>query len=205
MVAIPSCQGWASLADALQRPVAGVGPTITFAVLTAVVLTAAVFDWRTERIPNRLLGPAILIGFALAAIFGFIHSGVSGSLGGFTSSFLAMLAGFIPMFLIFMAGGLGGGDVKLMAAVGAISANWEIVLGTAFYGFVASAFIAIIVMIRHRIVLRTVRRIANAALLATAKVKTELDTDTPRIPLAVGFALGAILSGMEHLLLVKLW
>lgn len=205
MLAIPSCQGWFWLAEVVQQPAQGLGPIITFAVLTAVVLTAAVFDWRTERIPNRLLGPAILIGFMLATAIGFAQDSTRGAIGGLSSSILAMLAGFVPMFLIYMAGGLGGGDVKLMAAVGAIAANWEVVLGTAFYGFVASAVIAIIVMIRQRVVLRTIKRIANAALLATAKVKTELDTDTTRIPLAVGFALGAILSGMEHLLLVKLW
>lgn len=175
-----------------------------FILLTAVVLTAAVFDWRTERIPNRLLGPAVLAGLLLAAILGLIDGGFKGMLSGLGQSGFAMLAGFIPLFLIFMAGALGGGDVKMMATIGAIAANWEVVLGTAFYGFIAAALIAIVVMIRHRIVMRTFRRIANAALLAASKVKADLDTDTPRIPLAIGFALGAILSGMEHLLRIRL-
>ncbi len=175
-----------------------------FVLLTAVVLTAAVFDWRTQRIPNRLLGSAVLAGLLLAGVFGLIEGGFGGLLGGLGRSAFALLAGFIPLFLICMAGGLGGGDVKMMAAIGAIAANWEVVLGAAFYGFIAAALIAIVVMIRHRIVIRTFRRIANAALLAASRVKADLDTDTPRIPLAIGFALGAILSGMEHLLRIRL-
>ena len=185
-------------------PTATTYEVCAFILLTAVVLAAAVFDWRTQRIPNRLLGPAVLTGFLLAAVFGFITAGFTGMLTGLGQSGFAMLAGFVPLFLIFMAGALGGGDVKMMAAVGAIAANWEVVLGTAFYGFIAAALIAIVVMIRHRIVMRTFRRIANAALLAASKVKADLDTDTPRIPLAVGFALGAIISGIEHLLHVRL-
>lgn len=173
-----------------------------FVLLTAVVLTAAVFDWRTEKIPNLLLGPAILAGFILAGLFGFVEGQFEGMKTGMQDATLGLLAGFIPMFLIFLAGALGGGDVKMMAALGAIAADWEVVLGTAFYGFIISAVIAVIVMIRRRIVGRTIRRIANAALLAAAKIKPDLerDSESPRIPLAIGFAIGAIVSGAEHLL-----
>ncbi len=182
----------------------GIHGIFVYVFLTAVVLTAAVFDWKTQRIPNRLVGPAILAGFIVAAGFGFALEGLGGLWAGLQGSALGLLAGFVPMALIFFAGALGGGDVKLMAAVGAIAANWEVVLGTAFYGFIISAVLAVVVMIRHRIVGRTIQRIANAALLAAARVKPEMATDSPRIPLAIGFAIGAMISGAEVLLNVKM-
>ena len=38
---------------------------------------------------------------------------------GLGSAALGLLVGFGPLFVVYLAGGLGGGDVKLMAAVGA--------------------------------------------------------------------------------------
>jgi prepilin peptidase CpaA len=67
-------------------------------------------DIRERRIPNRITGPAILAGLLLHGIYG----GWSG-LGG--SALAGLIAGGI-FLVFFLAGGMGAGDVKLMAAVG---------------------------------------------------------------------------------------
>lgn len=195
----------AQASETADRASASLHGPIAFALLAAVVLTAAVFDFRTRRIPNLLLGPAFLAGFMLAAVFGFIDGQFAGAMTGLKNAGLAMLAGFVPMYLLYLAGATHGGDVKMMATIGAIAANWEVVLGTAFYGFLAAAVVAMVIMFRRGIVKQTLSRIANAALLAAAKVKPDLDgPESPQIPLAVGFAIGAVLSGIEHLLHVRL-
>ena len=79
----------------------------------ALALAGSVFDVRSRRIPNFLTLPGILFGLIL-------HFG----LGGWRQMGLAALAGLIcaVLFLIFwLAGGMGAGDVKLMAAVGTIA------------------------------------------------------------------------------------
>lgn len=79
----------------------------------ACALAGAAFDVRSRRIPNFLTLPGILFGLLL-------HFG----LGGWRQMGLAALAGLIcgVLFLIFwLAGGMGAGDVKLMAAVGTIA------------------------------------------------------------------------------------
>jgi len=70
----------------------------------------SVHDVRERRIPNAVTGPAILAGLMLHTI--------SGGWAGLGDSALAgLIAGGI-FLLFFLAGGMGAGDVKLMAAVG---------------------------------------------------------------------------------------
>jgi prepilin peptidase CpaA len=73
-------------------------------------LAGAGYDVASRRIPNALTLPAILFGLL-----------VHGSLGGWRQLGSAATGGLLcgVVFLVFyVAGGMGGGDVKLMAAVG---------------------------------------------------------------------------------------
>lgn len=77
-----------------------------------LVTVAAGFDLARHRIPNALVYPGWALGFAL----GYATAGVA----GLTSAALGFAVCFVPMFLLFLSGSLGGGDVKLMAGVGAL-------------------------------------------------------------------------------------
>lgn len=80
-------------------------------VCLAVAIAAAITDLLTGRIPNLLTYPAILIGLGLAA-----WQGVPVFMGHLAAGLIAA----IPFLLAFLYGGGGGGDVKIMAAVGAL-------------------------------------------------------------------------------------
>jgi prepilin peptidase CpaA len=81
------------------------------AVVLVVAVVAVVSDLRSRRIPNWLtFGAAV---FAVA--YGTFTSGVSG-LGASVAGWLAGAALFFPLFAL---GGMGAGDVKLLAALGA--------------------------------------------------------------------------------------
>ncbi len=74
-------------------------------------LVMAVGDWRTRRIPNYLTFGGALAGIVFqAAIFGW-H--------GLAQAILGMLLGLGLLLLPYILGGLGAGDVKAMAALGA--------------------------------------------------------------------------------------
>lgn len=73
----------------------------------------SVHDIRERRIPNTVTGPAILAGLMLHAIYG----GWAGLAG---SALAGLIAGGI-FLIFFLAGGMGAGDVKLMAAVGCLA------------------------------------------------------------------------------------
>jgi prepilin peptidase CpaA len=79
----------------------------------AIAVIGAVTDYRSRRIPNWLTGPSILLGIILHLV-----------VGGWRDMASAALAGLLcgGLFLIFfLAGGMGGGDVKLIAAVGCLA------------------------------------------------------------------------------------
>lgn len=85
-----------------------VAPYVPLVILMGI---GAVIDWRSRRLPNWLTLLTCVVGLGLAAR------------GGLHLSFLQSLAGlavgFVLLFPAFAIGALGGGDVKLLAAVGA--------------------------------------------------------------------------------------
>ena len=83
----------------------------TVLILLAILAVAAVLDVRNRRIPNLLTYPAIILGLGLAWF--------QGGVPLFLNHLIALTVVGLPMLILFLAGTLGGGDVKLMAAVGA--------------------------------------------------------------------------------------
>lgn len=101
--------------------------------LVSTVLVAGAFDLRYRRIPNWLNVSAIVLGLGLNLLFFEVH-GVVLALLGLGCSLLV----YVPLYLV---RGMGAGDVKLMAAVGAIVGpmNWlYIFLFTALLGGLVS-------------------------------------------------------------------
>jgi prepilin peptidase CpaA len=78
-----------------------------------VCLVAALYDWRSGKIPNWLtLPPLVVAPLCYALVQGW--SGAASSLLGLA------VCGATP-YLLFARGAMGGGDVKLFAALGAIA------------------------------------------------------------------------------------
>jgi prepilin peptidase CpaA len=85
-------------------------PLVTATV--ALVALSMATDVRTRRIPNALSAAGMVAGVSLQALY-FGPAGGLASLGGLVVAGGALLAPFA-------LGGIGAGDVKLMAAVGAL-------------------------------------------------------------------------------------
>jgi prepilin peptidase CpaA len=79
---------------------------------TVVVLAVATFtDLRSRRIPNWLVLPFLLVGIAVS---GWLHGW-----HGVGQSFAGLGLGLLIYGFLFWMGGMGAGDVKLCAAIGA--------------------------------------------------------------------------------------
>ena len=114
--------------------------TIAFTVIAAPTIAAAVIDVRTRRVPNALTMSVALAGFALA-VAGLGRVGIMASVAGCFVGLAVMLPGHL-------LGATGGGDVKLLAAVGTLLGP-----GATLRAFVATAIagglIAMVVAVRR--------------------------------------------------------
>ena len=107
--------------------------------LLAVVLLAAWTDVRDGKVYNWLTYPAAVAGLLLNAAFR--PPGL-----GLPQAALGLLVGFVPLFLAYAAGALGGGDVKLTGAVGAFLGPWAM-LYALLYTFLAGAVFCLLLIV----------------------------------------------------------
>jgi len=108
-------------------------PMVLLFIVLLVVSFAAIYDIRYRRIPNWLVLAGMLLGIGLNT-FLFEWSGLRFSLLGLGLAFLV----YFPLYLL---RGMGAGDVKLMASVGAMVGwtNWiGIFIITAILGGLAA-------------------------------------------------------------------
>jgi len=150
---------------------------------------ACIFDMRNRRIPNRLTGPVLLLGLVAHTFF----SGWKGLADAMGAAFV----GGIVFLLFHLAGGMGAGDVKLMAATASVvglSTLGTLLISTGLAG----GMLALGVSVTRGVLRQTM---ANAfALTAHHRLHglsphPELNLknpDTIRLPYAVPVAVGCL-------------
>jgi prepilin peptidase CpaA len=107
-----------------------------FIIVLSTNLAACVTDLRRQRIPNLLT-----FGSALAAL---LFHAVTGGASGALSASAGWLVGAAVFFLPFALGGMGAGDVKLVAALGAWLGPGD-TLWLTLYAGIAGGVLAIVV------------------------------------------------------------
>jgi prepilin peptidase CpaA len=98
-------------------------------IVLGAALVAAVTDVWKFKVHNLLTLPVL--------VSGLIYHGFTGGLSGLGWSLLGVLFGFGLLFVFYLMGGMGAGDVKLLAAIGA----W-LGMPLTFFVFLASALAA---------------------------------------------------------------
>jgi len=162
--------------------------TLPLIVVAGSAITAAAIDLRIRRVPNVLTGSVALVGLGLAAV-GLGRVGIWLALAGCLVGLSLMLPGYL-------IGAMGGGDVKLLAAVGTLLGP-----GATLRAFVASAIaggvIAMFVAWRRG---RFTATVAGTAVLVTS-VGSRIDelNDTGRdnrFAYAPAIAVGVIVAAL---------
>jgi len=159
-----------------------------------VYLALAVgFDLRARRIPNVISGPALLLGLILNAA----QSGTAGLLASLGGAAL----GIGILMLPFAAGGIGGGDVKMMGAVGAFVgpriAVMGLVIGMIVGGVIMSVHLARLGRLRHTLASLTNMLTVAAATRSLEPMAVRADTESAvSLPYSVPLALGTVLAVM---------
>jgi len=110
--------------------------TVCVGVFTGV---AALWDWRAKRLPNSLTVSAFVLGMVFHTTRGGIEGGFTGALSGTLFALAGFAAGFGILFVLWVIAAGGGGDVKLMGALGAWL-GWKLTI----YVFLASAGLVLV-------------------------------------------------------------
>jgi prepilin peptidase CpaA len=158
---------------------------------TAVVCScvACIFDLRQHRIPNWLTGPALIAGMA-------VHLFFSEWRGLADAASAALLAGLV-FLMFYLAGGMGAGDVKLMAASASIVGLSALGTLLIFTGL-AGGLLAVGVSVARGVLRQT---LANTWAVAAHHRSNGLsfhpelnlrNTETTRLPYALPVAAGCL-------------
>ncbi len=155
--------------------------SVAFAAVAAGGLIATVIDVRTRRIPNVLTATMASVGIGLAAF------GISGlSLWGSVVGLLVGLALMLPGHLL---GATGAGDVKLMAAIGAIVGP-ALVFSAFLFSALAGGVLAVAVALRRRRLSATLAG-TGRLMAAPAGARQEIRAATAANRFAYGPAIAA--------------
>ncbi len=158
---------------------------ILLILLLVISLTA---DLITHKIYNCVTFPAVAVGL----LVNILNHGVS----GLTSSMLGFAIGFCVFAIVFAFGGVGGGDVKLMAAVGAIG-GYPFILNACFYGILTGGIMAIAVMVWKGTFwrgLKNIFRLSFSFVIPGLKTEALKLSNSEKIPYGAALSVGTFIA-----------
>ncbi len=157
----------------------GLGLTIGFAIWT---------DWRKQKIYNALLIPAFLLALGIqASQHGWL---------GLKEGLLGAGVGFFLLLIPYLLGGMGAGDVKFLAVIGAFGGP-RFVLTAFLYGAVCGGVISAVLLARRKALGATVRRFLLMAPFLTNPKDLAEDVRSARqekFPYGIALGVGAFLA-----------
>jgi len=174
-------------------------------VLAAVLIAASVTELKAGKIYNWLTYPAILAGLAFGAGRGAVETGAAWD--GFVNHALGFALAFGVLFLAYLLGGMGGGDVKLMGAVGAFL-GWPAALYATFYSFLVGAALGLVLMVWRGQTRSVLRRLGVAIrLLPVPGVRPDeaIPPGSLQVPFGLAACIGSVWWMVENELNRSLW
>jgi prepilin peptidase CpaA len=131
---------------------------VVLAVAAVVATAAAVLDLRSRRIPNWLTGSTL----AVAVLANTWMAGPTGLVTALAGAALGLLL-LLPFYAV---RGVGAGDVKLLAAIGAL-VGAQSLLWVCLFGALVGGTMSVILLIAHRRVGLTLAQVMALQLPAT--------------------------------------
>ncbi|MBI2914372.1 MAG: prepilin peptidase [Firmicutes bacterium] len=133
---------------------------LTDPVLGLVLGVSVYTDLRWRKVYNALTFPAAAFGVAAGAS--------EGGIPGLASSLAGLLVGLLATLALFRVGALGGGDVKLVAAVGALK-GYLFVVDAIIYMFLWGGVLALVFSAAKGRLGETLRKTARMAVSALGR------------------------------------
>lgn len=176
--------------------------TVLLLLLMILLGLAVYFDLKIRKVPNKITAPIALIGLLISLIY----SGYQGLL----FSVIGMIFGLMIFIVPYLMGGMGAGDVKLMASIGALM-GWEFTMRTALGAALSGGLMVILYMAYKKELANTLIKATGILIVPLAKSiykktfspkiervlryfeQKKSSVSTIYIPYAVAIATGSIL------------
>lgn len=164
-------------------------------LLAIVLILAMAFDLHQRRIPNALTFPVMAAGI--------IYLTYLNGLDGFMHSTGGLLLGFAFLLPVYLFGGMGAGDVKLMGVVGSILGPQGVFIAF-LYSAISGGVYALFVLARSRVLKQTAGRYGFMlrGYLVTGQLtylSPAAEEKLPPLCYGVAISLGTILSVLSPL------
>lgn len=165
---------------------------LLLAPLGVVLIVAAITDWRQRKIFNWLTYPTVLVGLLLHTI----AFGLHGFAAGVVTAVIVIIIGLI----ILPFGWFGGGDIKLLAGIGATlgpAALFEVFFYSVFVGFLMGISLSLTNGYLWDLLKRIGRYLRALFLTVTTRTNLtqKLETDERAyLPFAIPIFVGAVLA-----------
>lgn len=160
-------------------------------MVIVVAILGAAWDLKSRKIPNWLTLSSALIGLGMRFFFNGFH--------GLTVAFLGVILGIALLVLVYLMGGMGAGDVKLLGALGAFLGPW-LILAAFLWMALAGGIIAIGLILWKKALKTTfhnLKTIFLSFLMGIPPHETKMTIENQsllKLPYGLPIAVGAIMA-----------
>ncbi|MDV2581346.1 A24 family peptidase [Alkalibacillus haloalkaliphilus] len=161
--------------------------TVINTLLLIVLLICLVTDLKERKIYNKILLPSFVAALLLNSFFY--------GLSGLSDALLGSLIGFAILLIPYLMGGMGAGDVKLLAVIGAFQGPMFVV-ATAIYMALLGGLVGLGMIIFRKGLIQRVRGMFRAILNMRYGIKPKCQQSTLKMTFPYGVAIvgGAVAS-----------
>lgn len=157
--------------------------------LTIGLIIAVVTDLKAQRIPNKLTFTIIVAAIA--------YHGLTKGVDGLGFSLAGLGLGLAVMILPYLLGVMGGGDVKLMAAIGACLGAPDTITAFLFTSLAGGLYAVAVLIFRPELFKRILKNIWTTLWILAASRKAEYapaakPEQLPRLCYGVAIATGTV-------------
>lgn len=157
-------------------------------LLLVVLIICLITDIRKQKIYNKVVFPSLIV----AMILNCFDNGFF----GLKFSLVGFIVGFVILLIPYLMGGIGAGDVKLLAFIGTVKGAY-FVLNTAVYMAVIGGFIALIIILCNKERLKIFKEILlwiKSLIMGIAyKMESSNSPLTQKYPYGIAIVFGALI------------
>jgi prepilin peptidase CpaA len=164
-------------------------------VLVAMVVVCGFTDVVHNRIYNPVTYAGILSAIAVNGM-GLGATAIGGQTMTLGDTLAGFLAGFLPLLALYAVGGVGGGDVKLMAAIGAMKGKMFVAYCMLYSLFLGALFGVVVVAVRGELgpILRRIWYTVWHTVVPGMGPTSYLDVRGPKINFGLAICFGTLIT-----------